>query len=166
MAYKDEYEVARLQTSPAFKAEIEAAFEGDVSISYNLAPPLFAKRDKRTGHLIKQEFGPWMKHGFAALARMKGLRGTALDPFGYTAERKMERSLIDEVEGVIERILGVVTPDQIPNAVALLAAYQDIRGYGHIKEETLARVRERLGTLEAAVAGSPAPDRVSQPEMA
>jgi indolepyruvate ferredoxin oxidoreductase len=166
MAYKDEYEVARLQTSPAFKAEIEAAFEGDVSISYNLAPPLFAKRDKRTGHLIKQEFGPWMKHGFAALARMKGLRGTALDPFGYTAERKMERSLIDEVEGVIERILGVVTPDQIPNAVALLAAYQDIRGYGHIKEDTLARVRERLGTLEAAVAGSPAPDRVSQPEMA
>ncbi len=151
MAYKDEYEVARLQTSPAFKAELDAAFEGNYTVRYNLAPPLFAKRDKRTGHLLKQEFGPWMRHGFALLAPMKRMRGTFLDPFGRTAERRMERSLIVEVEDVIARLAATADSDRIPQAVALLAAYRDIRGYGHIKHNNLEQVRSRLSSLETAL---------------
>lgn len=161
MAYKDEFEVARLQTSPAFRAEIEAAFEGDFKIRYNLAPPLFANRDKRTGHLLKREFGPWMRHGFKLLTWMKGLRGTALDPFGWTAERKMERGLIQEVEDLIARIAVTVEQDRIPQAVELLAAYQDIRGYGHIKYRNLELVRGRLDALQAALFDRTPPEPAS-----
>src|SRR5690606_8134706 len=90
MAYKDEYEVARLHTDPAFREKIGAMFEGDTTLKFHLAPPLMAKHDKE-GRAIKREYGPWMMSAFGVLARFKGLRGTAFDVFGYTAERKMER---------------------------------------------------------------------------
>jgi indolepyruvate ferredoxin oxidoreductase len=150
MAYKDEYEVARLYHSEDFKNEMRGAFDGDVKLKFNLAPPLFSKRDPRTGHLIKQEFGPWIMHAFGVLAKLKGLRGTAFDIFGQTEERKMERALIEEVEGVIDRILEKLTRDSIPAAVALLSAYEDIKGFGHVKEKNLESVRQRLPELEAA----------------
>src|SRR5699024_4449768 len=89
MAYKDEYEVTRLHVDPAFRQKIEGMFEGDYAVKYHLAPPLLAKTDK-DGHLVKQQFGPWMRQAFGMLANLKGLRGTPLDVFGYTAERKME----------------------------------------------------------------------------
>jgi indolepyruvate ferredoxin oxidoreductase len=93
MAYKDEYEVARLYTSGAFAEKIAGMFEGDIKLKFHLAPPLLAKHDAK-GQLIKQEFGPWMLKAFGVLAKFKGLRGGPLDIFGYTAERKMERALI------------------------------------------------------------------------
>jgi Pyruvate/2-oxoacid:ferredoxin oxidoreductase gamma subunit len=104
MAYKDEYEVARLHSDPAFMKKIDAMFEGDVKVKFHLAPPLFAKKDK-DGHLVKQEFGPWMMKAFGVLAKFKGLRGTALDPFGHTEERRIERALIQDYRRTIEALL-------------------------------------------------------------
>ena len=98
MAYKDEYEVARLYTDGAFRPTLRQQFEGDFRLEFHLAPPLFAARDPDTGHLQKRSYGPWMLRAFALLARLKRLRGTALDPFGRTAERRMERRLIAEYE--------------------------------------------------------------------
>ena len=99
MAYKDEYEVARLQSDPAFLAKVAAHFDGqmgkDYRLNYHLAPPLTAKKNA-AGELTKSTFGPWMLTGFRVLAKLKGLRGTAFDPFARTAERRAERSLIDE----------------------------------------------------------------------
>src|SRR6185437_5059769 len=90
MSYKDEYEVARLYTDGAFRQKLDRAFEGDYTLEFHLAPPLLAARDPLTGHLQKRSYGPWMLRAFALLARFKRLRGTALDPFGRTAERRME----------------------------------------------------------------------------
>ena len=106
LAYKDEYEVARLYTEAAFAAQLNGQFEGDFRLKFHLAPPLLASRDPKTGHLQKQEFGPWMLPVFRLLAKLKGLRGTAFDPFGYTAERKQERALIREYEGLVDELLG------------------------------------------------------------
>jgi indolepyruvate ferredoxin oxidoreductase len=93
MAYKDEYEVARLYSDGAFQQKIAGMFDGDIKLKFHLAPPMLAKHDSQ-GHLVKKEYGPWMMKAFGVLARFKGLRGTALDVFGYTEERKMERALI------------------------------------------------------------------------
>src|SRR3546814_4569659 len=94
MSYKDEYEVARLHADPAFRQQLKDAFEDGAQLRYNLAPPLFSKRDPQTGHLLKREFGPWMGKAFALLARFMGLRGPAVDIFSFNEERKMERALI------------------------------------------------------------------------
>src|SRR3546814_17415445 len=110
MSYKDEYEVARLHADPAFRQQLKDAFEDGAKLRYNLAPPLFSKRDPQTGHLLKREFGPWMGKAFALLARFKGLRGTAVDIFSYTEERKMERALIDHYEAQMEMVAAVLTP--------------------------------------------------------
>ena len=96
MSYKDEYEVARLYTDGTFLGQLNEQFEGDYKIEFNLAPPLISKRDFATGHLKKQIYGPWLIHGFRALAKLKGLRGTIWDIFGKTAERKQERLLIED----------------------------------------------------------------------
>ena len=119
LAYKDEYEVARLFTEAAFAAQLNGQFEGDFRLKFHLAPPLFAARDPKTGHLLKQEFGPWMLQAFRLLAKLKALRGTAFDPFGYTAERKQERALIREYEGLIDELLGGLTPVNHSLAVKL-----------------------------------------------
>ena len=141
MAYKDEYEVGRLQSDPAFKAQLKATFEDGAKLRYNLAPPLFARRDPETGHLKKREFGAWMGMGFTLLARMKGLRGTAFDPFGYTAERKMERGLIDHYEAQMLMVAAALTADNHAAAVELASLPAQIRGYGHVKEANVAKVR-------------------------
>jgi indolepyruvate ferredoxin oxidoreductase len=140
MAYKDEYEVARLHADPAFKAMLAGTFEDGAKLRYNLAPPLFAKRDLATGHLKKREFGAWMGTAFALLARFKGLRGTALDVFGFTEERRMERRLIDEYEALMRRLAGALTATNHATAIEIASLPAQIRGYGHVKEANAANV--------------------------
>ncbi|MRV75776.1 indolepyruvate ferredoxin oxidoreductase family protein [Duganella sp. FT92W] len=149
MAYKDEYEVARLHSDPAFRAKIESMFEGDYQLKFHLAPPLLAKKDKE-GHLIKQQFGPWMMKAFNVLAKFKGLRGTALDVFGYTDERKMERALIGEYQQTVSGLLGKLTADNLAQAVAIASVPENIRGYGHVKERHLKSAKEKEAALLAA----------------
>jgi len=157
MAYKDEYEVARLHTSPVFAKKIADMFEGDFKINYHLAPPLLAKRDSK-GHLVKQQFGPWMLRAFKVLAKLKSLRGTPLDIFGYTAERKMERALPMEYRATIAALLTQLNKDNLSKAVAIASIPEEIRGYGHVKERHLALAeakQQRLlaGFKEGAVQG-------------
>ena len=149
MAYKDEYEVARLYTNGAFKEKIAAMFEGDITLKFHLAPPLFAKTDVQ-GHLIKQEFGPWMMRAFGVLAKFKGLRGGALDIFGYTAERKMERKLIGDYRSTVDGLLARLNADNLAQAVAIASIPEDIRGYGHVKERHLKAAKAKEATLLAA----------------
>lgn len=148
MAYKDEYEVARLHTDPQFLKRIAEQFEGDYKLAYHLAPPLTARRDEH-GHLVKQRFGPWMLSAFRLLAKLKGLRGTALDPFGRTEERRTERALIGEYKDCIEELLAGLTPERLPLAVEIARIPEDIRGYGHVKERHLAKAREKWAQLMA-----------------
>ena len=155
MAYKDEYEVARLHADPAFKAQLEAQFEGVQRIEFHLAPPMFAKRDKTTGHLIKQSFGPWMLKAFGVLAKFKALRGTALDPFGRTEERKAERALIGEYEATITQVLQDLTAQNLSTAVALAALPEKIKGFGHVKERTMRESAAERGRLLARLTAAP-----------
>ncbi|WP_068639125.1 indolepyruvate ferredoxin oxidoreductase family protein [Thauera butanivorans] len=142
MAYKDEYEVARLHTDPAFLAELDAQFPHGYSVKYNLAPPLLAKTDPATGHLRKKQYGGWMFRAFKRLAGLKRLRGSALDVFGKTAERRMERQLIEDYIALLEQILARLAPANHAAAVALASVPDEIRGYGHVKEKSVALARE------------------------
>jgi indolepyruvate ferredoxin oxidoreductase len=148
MAYKDEYEVARLHTDAAFTNKIAAMFEGDVKIVHHLAPPLLAKHNDK-GELIKQPFGSWVRSAFGVLAKMKGLRGTALDVFGYTAERRMERALIGEYRQCIEGLLARLSTANLELATEIARIPEDIRGYGHVKERHLKAARVKWQQLMA-----------------
>jgi indolepyruvate ferredoxin oxidoreductase len=154
MAYKDEYEVARLYTDGTFKAKVAAMFEGDITMKFHLAPPLFAKHDK-SGHLIKQEFGPWMMKAFGLMAKMKGLRGGPLDIFGYTAERRMERALIGEYRQTVSALLPKLTAENLSQAVAIASIPEDIRGYGHVKERHLRAAKAKEAALLASFGVAP-----------
>jgi len=139
MAYKDEYEVARLFTDGAFQAQLEDAFEGDYKLQFHLAPPVLAKRDPTTGHLRKKVYGQWLKVIFKVLAKCKWLRGTAFDPFGYTNERKQERGLIKAYEANIEMVIHGLNRDNHRLGVDIAAAPENIRGFGHVKEANIER---------------------------
>ncbi|RCK50357.1 indolepyruvate ferredoxin oxidoreductase [Thalassospira profundimaris] len=143
LAYKDEYEVARLYTDPAFTAKLRKNFTGNYKVKFHLAPPALASKDAETGNLKKQVYGPWMMSAFAVLAKFKFLRGTALDPFGKTHERKTERALITHYEELVDEVLAGLNPDNIRIAGALLALPEQIRGYGHIKDANIAKVKQR-----------------------
>jgi len=147
MSYKDEYEVARLYSSGHFVRALEAQFEGDYRVRFHLAPPLLAQRDPRTGHLRKREFGPWMMKAFALLAPLKRLRGTRLDPFGYTAERRRERALIGEYEHALGRLLDGLRPQNRDLAVEIAALPLGMRGFGHVKERNVQLVQSRGAIL-------------------
>ncbi|MGD9881858.1 MAG: indolepyruvate ferredoxin oxidoreductase family protein [Reyranella sp.] len=147
LAYKDEYEVARLYADPAFQAAIERQFEGDYTIRFHLAPPLLARRNPRTGHLVKRAFGPWMMPAFRILAKLKGLRGTAFDLFGYTAERRTERALIGEYEALVGELLKGLSPANHPRAVKLASLPDEIRGYGHVKDASIEKARRKQAEL-------------------
>jgi indolepyruvate ferredoxin oxidoreductase len=134
MAYKDEYEVARMYTDGTFLRELQSNFEGDFKLIYHLAPPLLARRDPHTGHLRKRAFGPWVRWVLRALVPLRRLRGTWLDPFGYTVERRMERQLIGEYRSVIEQALVHLTPQNHALAVELAKLPLDMRGFGHVKK--------------------------------
>ncbi len=133
MAYKDEYEVARLHTDTAFLDKIKAQFEGDFTLNYHLAPPLISKKNDK-GQLIKQKFGPAMLTGFKVLAKLKGLRGTVLDIFGKTEERKMERALIGQYKSSIEEVLRLLNDSNAAVAVEIARIPEQIKGFGHVKE--------------------------------
>lgn len=146
MAYKDEYEVARLYTSGDFQKKLEQQFEGDFKLKFHLAPPLLAKKDAQ-GRLIKQEFGPWVFTAFKWLAKLRKLRGTAFDIFGKTAERKMERQLIADYFTTIEGLLGKLDRGNVHLAAEIASIPEHIRGYGHVKEEHLHKAKAREAEL-------------------
>ena len=150
LAYKDEYEVARLYTDGEFTKKIADMFEGDYQLNFNLAPPLFAKRDPVTGHLRKAAFGPWMFGAFKLLAKFKGLRGGTLDVFGYSAERRMERQLIADYEKLIGEVLAGLSKTNYEQAIALAQIPEQIRGFGHVKEKYLAEAKKKESELLAA----------------
>jgi indolepyruvate ferredoxin oxidoreductase len=163
MAYKDEYEVARLHTDAAFTDKIAAMFEGDYKIVHHMAPPLLAQRNDK-GELVKQQFGPWLRRALGVLAGLKGLRGGALDIFGKTAERRMERALIAEYRACIDELLTGLTPERLALAVRIARIPEDIRGYGHVKERHLSAARTRWTDLMAQwrqPVATPAPARAA-----
>jgi indolepyruvate ferredoxin oxidoreductase len=149
MSYKDEYEVARLFNDPGFAARLRESFEGEFTMQYNLAPPLFARRDAATGRPIKQRFGAWMGSAFNILARLRMLRGTPLDVFGYHPHRKMERQLVRDYEALVDQVLARLTPGNIAAAEAVLRAHDKVRGYDVVKETSVIKVRESLPDLLA-----------------
>ncbi len=147
MAYKDEYEVARLYSDGSFAKSVAAKFKGDYEIRHHLAPPLLARRDAETGHLQKQEFGPWMMQAFSVLAKLKGLRGTAFDPFGRTEERRMERRLIADYRDTMAVVLSGLKCANLELAVEIASVPEDIRGYGHVKERHVVDAKTRQATM-------------------
>jgi len=155
MAYKDEYEVARLYTDGTFQKTIENAFEGDFTLKYNLAPPLFAKRDAQ-GRLIKAEYRAWMGVAFKVLARLRFLRGTALDVFGKTEERRMERKLIDDYERSLTALSSTLTAGNLPAAIELANLPEHIRGFGHVKLANVEQARRRWQAIERELSGAAA----------
>ncbi len=157
MAYKDEYEVARLYTSGEFKKALETQFEGDYRLKFHLAPPAFAPHDPATGKLKKITWGGWTMSAFRVLAKMKRLRGTGLDIFGRTEERRTERRLVEEYFALADEIARSVTPATTNLAVALLKLPEEIRGYGHVKEANLKKAEGRKAELLAAYRGGGTP---------
>ncbi|MEO8007277.1 MAG: indolepyruvate ferredoxin oxidoreductase family protein, partial [Betaproteobacteria bacterium] len=151
LAYKDEYEVARLYADPAFMQKIKSQFEGDYNLHFHLAPPLLAKRDPGTGELRKAEYGAWVFNAFKLLAKLCGLRGTAFDIFGYTQERRMERQLIVEYEATIAELVGKLSGDNHALAVKIASIPEDIRGYGHVKERSLGIAKAKQADLLAVL---------------
>ncbi len=141
MAYKDEYEVARLYTDPAFKAQLEAQFEGDYKLSFHLAVPLLRRPDPTTGEPAKRRFGPWMMTAFRLLARLKRLRGGPLDVFGRSEERRLERSLIEWYFALVGELTDGLAADNYDTAVALARLPEKIRGYGPVKARSVERAR-------------------------
>jgi indolepyruvate ferredoxin oxidoreductase len=150
MTYKDEYEVGRLFSDPAFAKRLRETFEGG-ELQYNLAPPLFARRDRATGRPLKSRFGAWMGRGFNALAKLRVLRGTPLDVFGYHPHRRTERAVIREYETLVEQVLGRLNAGNVAAAEAVLRAHDKVRGYDVVKETNLKAVRAALPALLAAM---------------
>lgn len=148
MTYKDEYEVARLYTSKAFRERLSAEFGDASDIRFNMAPPLLSKRDPQTGHLIKREFGPGMLRAFGLLARLRRMRGTALDPFKRTDERRMERNLIEEYKARVDAALPYHDGPKADIALSIAQLPAMIKGFGHVKEANIERYHTTLATLE------------------
>jgi indolepyruvate ferredoxin oxidoreductase len=151
LACKDEYEVARLYSEPQFRNQLQDAFDGDYRLGVHLAPPLISRLDPATGEPRKREFGPWIFPVLRVLARLKGLRGTVFDPFGHTAERKLERRLVADFEREVEGLLQRLTCATHPVAVAIARLPQSIRGFGHVKLASLEQVRKQRSELFAAM---------------
>ena len=146
MAYKDEYEVARLHSSTVFTDRLATMFEGDIRIKHHLAPPLTAKKNDK-GELIKKPFGPWVRPMFGVLAKLKGLRGTALDPFGRSEERKSERALLVEYRACITELLAKLSAQNLDQAIAIARIPEEIRGFGHVKARHLVAARAKWQVL-------------------
>lgn len=147
MACKDEYEVARLYSDGDFRRKLEERFDGDYELRFNLAPPLFSRRDPVTGHLQKKEYGAWMMKAFGVLARLRFLRGTRFDPFGYTAERRREREDIEDYCTLLETLASHLGADNYAVARELADLPGRLRGFGHVKDrnrDNLAVRRDEL----------------------
>jgi indolepyruvate ferredoxin oxidoreductase len=157
MAYKDEYEVARLYTESDFLTRVADQFEGPYELRFHLAPPLLAERDPATGHLQKRVYGPWMLTAFRLLAKLRFLRGTKFDIFGRTAERRAERQLVAEYEALVDQVTAALSSANHAAAVELAALPLEIRGFGHIKEKNLQRAKAKQADLLARFRSAPAP---------
>ena len=147
MAYKDEYEVARLMGDPEFWRGIREQFEGDLRVEFNIAPQIFNPRDPDTGRAKKYAFGPWMRYAFAVLAKGKRLRGTGFDPFGRTPHRREERALITRYEATVNEVLATLDQENHAIAVEIASIPEHIRGYDLVKEDHLRDARQRESEL-------------------
>jgi len=147
MAYKDEYEVARLHTSKEFTRQLRSTISGKPRVTYHLAPPFWTRRNKKTGKIRKIAVGPWFRLPMSALAKLKFLRGTPFDVFGYTRERRDERARIDTYEQIIADICTSLSTDNLETATACAALASTIRGYGHIKERNAEKAGRQLEKL-------------------
>jgi indolepyruvate ferredoxin oxidoreductase len=147
MAYKDEYEVARLYTETDFLKRVADRFEGPYELHFHLAPPLLADRDPESGHLRKRVYGPWMISVFRILAKLRRLRGTPLDIFGRSEERRTERRLIGEYEAVLEEVISNISGANHATAVELAALPLEVRGFGHVKQTNLTRAKAKQAAL-------------------
>ncbi|WXL24671.1 indolepyruvate ferredoxin oxidoreductase family protein [Ectopseudomonas mendocina] len=151
LAYKDEYEVARLYSDGSFTRQLAQTFEGDYRLEFHLAPSWLSKADAKTGEPRKRTFGPWMLKAFAVLAKFKFLRGSMLDPFGYSEERKQERELIAEYENNLSFILRHLKADNYGAAVELASLPEQVRGYGHVKQRSVEKARGQAAELKASM---------------
>lgn len=149
LAYKDEYEVARLYTNGSFEKQLKDNFDGDLTLTFNLAPPIFGGKKLFNGRPAKKEFGPWMFNAFKLLAKFKGLRGTRFDPFGLTKERKMERQLIEEYEELVNNVILQINENNYTYAARLLRYPDEIRGFGPVKEKSIKKVKKSKSKLIA-----------------
>ncbi len=147
LSYKDEYEVARLHTETGFLASVRRDYGNNAKLRFHLAPPLLSRTKDARGRPRKKEFGAWIIPIFRLLARMRGLRGTKLDVFGLTAERRMERALITEFEELIDRMIPSLSAANLALGHEIIASYMDIRGFGPVKEGAAAIVRDRVASL-------------------
>jgi indolepyruvate ferredoxin oxidoreductase len=161
MAIKDEYEVARLYTDGSFAAELGKQFQSYDRLEFHLAPPIMGRRGN-DGSPRKSSFGPWMMKGFRVLAAMKGLRGTAFDLFGYSAERRMERRLLAQYERDLELVAGALAPGKVDAAVALASVPTLIRGYGHVRQASVEKAAGERQRLLERLSGAPASRRELQ----
>ena len=147
MAIKDEYEVARLYSDGEFQRKLAERFQGDYELRFNLAPPMIARRDPATGELLKREFGPWVQTLFKLLAPFKRLRGTALDIFGYSAERRQERQDLADYRKLLQTLSTDLKDGDYDIAVALAQGAADLRGYGHVKDRNREKVQAQREML-------------------
>ncbi|HXI87597.1 MAG TPA: DUF6537 domain-containing protein, partial [Parvularculaceae bacterium] len=147
MAYKDEYEVARLHTDGAFRLKIADAFEGEYKVKFHMAPPIFNRGLDEQGRPRKTTFRPWMYGVLSLMRRFRFLRGTPLDLFGATGERKLERKLIADYRARIDSLLPRLNARNMEAAVAIARLPDDIRGYGPVKLESIEKAEAKLGDL-------------------
>src|SRR5687767_1342057 len=161
LAYKDEYEVARLHANGDLEHKVAGMFEGDYKMVFHLAPPLLARVDPLTGEPRKIAFGSWIMPAFRFLKMFRFLRGTPFDPFGHTEERRMERALIREYEELVERLILGLTPQNHALAVQIAALPEEMRGFGHIKRRNVQAARKKLDELLARFGAAPAPARAA-----
>ena len=155
LAYKDEYEVARLYTDGRFEQQLRDQFEGDFKFSFNLAPPILGGGKDALGRPRKRAFGSWMMPVFRMLAKLKGLRGTPFDIFGYSADRRIERDLIAGYEKDVATVLGLLSPANLDTAIELLSLPDRIRGYGPVKEKAVHDAKARYTQLAADLVNPP-----------
>ncbi|WP_068808657.1 indolepyruvate ferredoxin oxidoreductase family protein [Thauera phenolivorans] len=153
LAYKDEYEVARLYTATDFLKRVEEQFEGDYKLVFHLAPPTLADKDPHTGELRKKDYGPWMLKAMRVLAKFRHLRGSVLDPFARSHDRRLDRALIADYERLVDELLAGLQPANHDLAVQLAALPEHIRGFGHVRERYLAGARKREAALLARFRG-------------
>ena len=167
MAYKDEYEVARLHSDPAFMKKLKATFKEGFSLKFHLAPPVISRTHAVTGERMKRTFGPWMMTGFRVLAKLKFLRGTPFDVFGYQDERRTERELIAEYKTVLREVMADLSPDNYDIAVQLAMLPHKMRGYGHVKHKNILETRKLRDQMIADFKETPeltaAPQRTAEP---
>jgi indolepyruvate ferredoxin oxidoreductase len=165
MAYKDEYEVARLHADPQFWKSLRDKYGQDIRPMFHLAPPLFSRIDPATGRPRKQAYGAWMAQGFALLQHFKFLRGSVLDPFGYLHERRLERGRIEEYRQLIDSIADRLDAGNIATGIAMAAAIREVRGYGPVKDAAAQAYAKRLDTLRTEFQQTPDRERPAHVRM-